>query len=106
MHPSDALLSAGCSSPRCLRCFSSQQYSVWCTVSVIARLKLEFNNRARLRAEGVPMPQETETQVVGNAPLIHSAFNESHRARPGSLAAGIALLAVSWLLVSRLSRRA
>ena len=51
------------------------------------------------------MPQETETQVVGNAPQIQSAFNESHRARRGWLAAGIVLLAVAGILVSGIFRR-
>src|SRR4029077_4400084 len=100
MHLSEAPSSTGSSSPRCLRCFSSLQCSAWCTVSVIAQLKLKFNNRAPLRAEGVPMPQETETQVVENAPQIQSAFNGKHRARRRWLAAVVVFLAVAGILVS------
>ena len=51
------------------------------------------------------MPQETQTQVVENAPQMQSAFNGKHRARRRWLAAIIVFLAVAGILVSGILRR-
>src|SRR5690348_1042309 len=51
------------------------------------------------------MMQETQTQVVANAPQVHSASNVKHRARHSLLAAVIALLAVAGILVTGIVRR-
>ena len=51
------------------------------------------------------MSQETQTQVVANAPQMQSAFNRKHRARRRWLFALIAVLAVAGILVSGIVRR-
>src|SRR5712671_6525485 len=51
------------------------------------------------------MSQETQTQVVANAPQMQSAFNGKHRARRSWLFALIAFLAVAGILVSGIVRR-
>jgi RND family efflux transporter MFP subunit len=51
------------------------------------------------------MLQETQTQVVGSAPQIRSAFRGKHRARRGWLAAVIASLAVAGILSFGILRR-
>jgi RND family efflux transporter MFP subunit len=66
---------------------------------------VKFNNRALYEEKGEPMMQETQTQVVANAPQVHSASNVKHRARHSLLAAVIALLAVAGILVTGIVRR-
>ncbi len=51
------------------------------------------------------MSQETQKQVVANAPQMQSAFNGKHRARHRWLFALIAVLAVAGILVSGIVRR-
>ncbi len=51
------------------------------------------------------MSQETQTQVVSNAPQMQSVFNGKHRARRRWLFALIAVLAVAGILVSGIVRR-
>src|SRR5216684_2390878 len=51
------------------------------------------------------MSQETQTQVVSNAPQMQSAFNGKYRARRKWLFALIAVLAVAGILVSGIVRR-
>src|SRR3977135_4178362 len=105
MPLSAAPLLAGCFSPRCLCCVCFQRDSVWGMASVIARLKLEFNNRTHQKQKGMPMLSETKAQVVANEPPNQSAFSGKHRARRGWLAAVVVFLAVAGILVSGILRR-
>src|SRR3977135_2034530 len=105
MPLSAAPLLAGCFSPRCLCCVCFQRDSVWGMASVIARLKLEFNNRTHQKQKGMPMLSETKAQVVANEPPNQSAFSGKHRARRGWLTAVVVFLAVAGILVSGILRR-
>ena len=51
------------------------------------------------------MSQETQTQVVENAPQMQSAFNGKHRARRRWLTAVVVFLTVAGILVSGILRR-
>src|SRR3981189_552411 len=105
MRLSAAPLLAACFSPRCLRCFLFQRYSVWCMASVIARLKPEFNNKTHQKQKGMPMPSETKAQVVAKEPPNQTVFIGNHRARRGWLAAVVVFLAVAGILASGILRR-